>query len=108
MKNYTQKHSDLVVEAAQIGEEDINILASWARAQVVEEKDAITHEVFEALNVRTPEGTKRASHGMYVVKVGGHFFVAQPGEFEANFDPLTDPAVTNETPLDLFRGPRQI
>lgn len=115
MQRFMKKDSGFVVEAAKVGDSDINELANWAHAYVVEEKDALTHEVFEALNVRTPEGTKRASHGMYVIKVEGHIFVSQPGAFEDKY------SLVQEIPEDVeahftqeqedpgyIHGPRQI
>ena len=91
MQRYKRKATGLIVEAAQIGVDDINETAAWSRAFVVEEKDAITGEPSEALNVRTRAGMLRASNGMYVVKIGGEFFVAKEGQFEALYEPWVDP-----------------
>ena len=101
-----KKNPWLIVEAAKVGDTDINELANWAQAYVVEEKDAISHDTFEALNVRTPDGMIRASQGMYVAKIQGLFFVAQPGEFEDTFELVEE----IEEPEDqgYIRGPRQI
>lgn len=121
MQKYKKKATELVVDAAQVGSVDINELANWAQAFVVEEKDALTHEVFEALNVRTPNGMVRASDGMYVVKLNGHIFVSPRNEFERLYEPYVDPDTETDeveedyshiqVPADLFKsygGPKQI
>lgn len=87
MPRYRKKgHRDIFVEALQLTEDNVDTLANWTQAQIVEEMDALTHEVSEGLNIKTPNGKKRASQGMYVVKHGGYFYVSNPGAFEAQYD----------------------
>lgn len=114
MQKFRKKVTGLVVEAAKIGEEDINTLANWAHAYVVEEKDALSHDILEALNVRTANGMERASHGMYVVKISGRLFVCQPGEFEEMYEPLEEESPDEfeeigympDSGIHIFRDPR--
>jgi hypothetical protein len=108
-----KKATGLVVEAACVGENDINELANWAHAYVIEEKDAITGDILEALNVRTKDGTERACNGMYVIKVDGQMSVSQPGVFHEKYVPHGEPDLPKEVPPEFFKfnegqGPRQI
>lgn len=86
---YKHKTKPIEVEAALLGPDNASEISNWAGgAQVVEEEDALSHAKQEGLNIKTPDGTRRASVGMYVIKLGDQFFVAQPGTFAANYIPL--------------------
>lgn len=86
---YKHKTKPIQVEAALLTEDNASEISNWAGgAQVVEEEHALSHQRTEGLNIVTPDGKRRASVGMYVVKLDDQFFVAQPGAFAANYIPL--------------------
>lgn len=86
---YKHKTKPIQVEAALLTEDNASEISNWAGgAQVVEEENALTHARSEGLNVVTPDGKRRASVGMYVVKLDDQFFVAQPGSFTTNYEPI--------------------
>lgn len=92
MESYIRKGTkNLRVEAAQVGVDDIDAIANWCGAQIVEEKDALTGQASEALNVKTPTGRKRASAGFYVIKHGDTTQVLSAGEFRSHFRPVETP-----------------
>jgi hypothetical protein len=79
----------LIVEAMRlIGEDNVANVANWSQSQIVEERDALSHDPLDALNVRTPDGNRRCSVGMYVVKIAGHFYVQPKGKFEQQYEPI--------------------
>lgn len=79
----------ILVEAVQVTESSCREIAHWTKGVLVEEKDAITHGVFEAVNVPTASGNKRASRGAYVVGVNGSFFVVENARlFETQYEPI--------------------
>lgn len=88
MQKFIHKKKLLVLEAVKLTEDNVDVIANWTGAQIIEEKDALSHETFEALNIKTPGGIKRASQGMYVAKFDGHFFVASAGNFESLYSPF--------------------
>lgn len=88
MQQYVKKGTTIVVDAAKVGSENVDEIANWAQAQIVEEKDALTHRASEGLNVKTPSGKRRASRGAYVVKWAEHFFVVPGSDFEATYTPV--------------------
>lgn len=86
---YKHKTKPIQIEAALLTEDNASEISNWAGgAQVVEEEHALTHTKTEGLNIVTPDGKRRASVGMYVIKFDGQFFVAQPGAFASNYIPL--------------------
>lgn len=86
---FKHKTKPIEVEAALLTEDNASEISNWAGgAQVVEEEHALLHTKTEGLNIKTPDGTRRASVGMYVIKLGDQFFVSQPGNFAANYLPL--------------------
>lgn len=89
-RRYIHKTKHVIVEAAQLTMDNASEISNWANgAQVVEETDALTHAVQEGLNVKTPLGTKRLSVGMFLVKYQDEFYLTQPGQFQANYDPMS-------------------
>lgn len=88
---YVKSQTGLVVEALQVNEETVDVISNWASARIIEETDPISGEKLEALNVPTPDGTKRASRGNYVVKMNGRFFVAPGQQFERMYQPVQEP-----------------
>lgn len=103
IKRYIKKNSGLVVEAAQLGEDNVSELANWAQAQMIEERDALSNEPQDALNVKTPHGTKRLSQTMWLIWLNGYFFVSDDDNFLTNFDLKVE---AKPQPLfhDPFRG----
>lgn len=114
MQPYMKKGTAIIVDAAKVSPESVNEIANWAQAQIIEEKDALTHEECEGLNVKTPAGKRRASRGSYVVKWADHFFVVHGGEFERTYIPVasvtqppwvgSDIQVPDELVQDPFEG----
>lgn len=90
MDQYKKKIGGVIIEAVKLTEDNIDKVANWCGAQVVEEHDALQHDtIFEALNVRTPNGRVRASQGYYVIRVGRDFFVQNGTSFENMYDKVT-------------------
>ncbi len=88
---YKKKDGVVIVEALKLGDGDnVDKIANWAQAQIVTERHAITGDPTEGLNVKTPEGKKRCSIGMYVIRVptSGQFFVMGGARFEALYSRL--------------------
>lgn len=88
MQMYRKRGSQIIIEAMKLSDDSVDKIANWAQAQIVEEKDALTGEASEGLNVKTPYGKKRASRGMYVVKFSGEFYVAAESSFESMYELL--------------------
>lgn len=88
MQKFIHKKKLLVLEAVKLTEDTIDMIANWTGAQIIEEKDALNNESYEALNIKTPGGMKRVSQGMYVAKFDGQFFVANAGTFESLYSPF--------------------
>lgn len=86
METYTMRGTKIAVQAALVGDDDIDEIANWCGGQVVEEKDALSGETVEGLNVKTPTGRKRASAGDYVVKHGNSFQVFTESQLLAKFN----------------------
>lgn len=109
MQVWKKKRSEVTVEACLVTEDSVNTIANWAQAQVVEEKNALSDDAREALNVKTPEGKKRASHGTYVVKHGDNFYVLAKADFELRYEPVIDiplpEVVTIEEHKSLINDP---
>lgn len=90
MPLYRKKGTEIVVEAVQLTADNVDKVANWAQAQVVEEIDAIDHDCrSEALNVWARNGEHRyarCSRGMYVVKYAETFYVAGQNAFESTYE----------------------
>jgi hypothetical protein len=85
---YRHKSTGLEVQALQVDFETVDRIANWAQAQVVEEIDPISKTTQEGLNIKTPDGKKRASRGSYVVGVKGRFYVVGEEGFEEAYEPV--------------------
>lgn len=84
---YKRKGTAAVVEAAQLTEDNASEISNWAGgAQVVEEGVSHSDEVMEGLNIKTPDGFRRASRGMFVIKFNEQFYVGQPGKFAETYE----------------------
>lgn len=92
---------NITVEAVRLNEENVEAIAEWSGAEVVEEIDP-EHplEMQKALNVQTPSGVARASLGMYVAKFGRNFFVSHNRPFELKYEPVSRPSPPPESAGD--------
>ena len=88
MQKYQKKGTLIVVEAIKLSVDNVGEIANWAQAQMVVERDALSHEASDALNVKTPDGFQRCSLGMYVIRYSGLFFVGHPSQFESFYEPV--------------------
>jgi hypothetical protein len=88
MQRYMNKSNGIFVEAVQLTQDNVDAVANWTQSQVVEERDMLHDTIFEGLNVKTPEGKKRCSQGMYVVKVNGNFYVTGAVAFDMQYESI--------------------
>lgn len=86
MLKYKNKKTGIVVDAMQVNENTVDEIANWTQSQIVEERDALTGEASEGLNIKTPDGKRRASRGAYVIKHGDYFYVSGGAKFEAKYE----------------------
>lgn len=92
---------NIQVEAVRLTEENAAKIAAWSRAELVEEIDPEHPEEKQpGLNIQTPNGFKRASLHMYVVKFGNNFFTAHNRIFETKYEPVNRPAPPLESSGD--------
>lgn len=83
---YTNKTGSLILEAVQVLADNVSEISNWANgAQIVTEKDALSGDPLEALNVKTPDGMKRASRGAFVVKYGNSLAVVDETKFLSKY-----------------------
>lgn len=83
---YSNKTGSLIVEAMQVGVDDIGEISNWAHgAQIIEEKNALSGDPTDGLNVKTADGMKRASLGDFVIKYGDNFAVTGPKMFLSKY-----------------------
>lgn len=108
-----RKANGVLVEAVQVGPDNVGEISEWSGAMAVWERDPESDENLGALNVKTPYGIQRASQGMYVVKYSDkkyvtepEFFVSQQGNFEILYMPVDDVPEKEEDPRASF--PREI
>lgn len=88
MQKFVKRKTSIVVEAIKLTEDTVDVIANWAKGQIVEEQHPLTGEVVEGININTTSGRKRLSQGMYVIKSTAGFHVSQPGAFEATYIPV--------------------
>jgi hypothetical protein len=94
----------ITVEAVRLNEDNATDVATWCKADVVEEIDPEhPQEMQPGLNVTTPGGVKRASLHMYVVGYGGNFFVEHNRPFEMKYKPQDRPPTPLESAGDARR-----
>lgn len=88
MPKYRNKQNNVIVEAVKLDQNNVDAVANWTQSQVVEERDMQHGTIFEGLNVRTLEGRKRCSQGMYVIRVVGqdNFYVSGGVAFEQLYE----------------------
>lgn len=101
MEIWVKRDSGLQVEAVRLNEDNVEAVARWCGAQVIEEIDPEHPEEFQnGLNVDTKDGVQRATLGMYVIKFAGGFFVSYPRPFEIKYMPQARPAPPLESAGD--------
>jgi hypothetical protein len=106
MRRWRQKEKGVFVEAEQLNRENAWELARWANnADVVDEIDPFTREVSPGLNIKTPQGIKRLSEGMYLVHFEGMFYLTRPTTFENNYDAMTPAPEMDQDPPRQFKDP---
>lgn len=86
LESYRKKDNRQIVHAELLTEDSVDRIANWSQSQIVEEKDALSGEAQEGLNVKTPQGKKRASLGDYVVEHAGSYYVVSESQFESLYD----------------------
>ena len=95
---------NVVVEAIRLNEDNVDEVAAWTRAEVIEEIDPEhPEEMQKGLNIYTPVGMKRASLHMYVIKFGGHFHVSHNRPFEMKYEPVNRQPTPPESAGDTRR-----
>lgn len=93
--------SHVTVEAVRLTEANVDVVAEWSRSEKIEEidpEDPLENQF--GLNVPTPHGPKRASLGMYVLKLGKQFYVSHNRPFETVYEPASRPAPPLESAGD--------
>ena len=82
-------HPNFKVQAARLTEDNASEVAEWCGGDLIEEIDPEHPEEMQpGINVRTQTGFARASLHMYVVKIGGSFYVAHNRVFENRYEPV--------------------
>lgn len=94
MDKYRHGSTGAIVEAARLTAENIDDVAMWTGAVVVEEIDPFTRERSRALNMPSPDGVVRVSQGQYAVKYGRDFYRALPNTFQVKYVPMDVPKGT--------------
>lgn len=98
MRRFTRRNNaSIAVEAGKVGTDPIENIVNWCGGQIIEERDAITGERAEAVNVKTAGGRKRASVGQYIVKIStGTFAVISGYDFERMYHTAEKPGRKSE------------
>ena len=94
-----QKKDDntIQVEAVRLTEDNAAEIADWCNGSLIEEIDPEhPDETQPGINFNTPQGMKRASLHMYVVRFGNQFFTTSNRRFEEVYEPVNRPS----TPLE--------
>lgn len=85
MDHYRRLGFPLVVDAVQLTHDNAIDIAHALDGYIVDEQVPDSDDVRYGINVKTPEGTKRLSEGMYLIRLNGNHFVVPPGEFESKY-----------------------
>jgi hypothetical protein len=89
IETWKKRRGGIVVQAVLLTEDNATEVAGWCRGLLVEEKGREDPtDLWPGINVPTPNGHKRASLGMYVIKSGTKFFVATMNAFEQTYETL--------------------
>lgn len=94
----------ITVEAIRLNEDNVQLVAAWCSAELVEEIDPEhPEEMQQGLNVFTSTGPKRASLNMYVIRYGNSWFVSHNRPFEMKYQPANREAPPLESAGDAAR-----
>lgn len=97
IEQWVKKQGGVMVEAVRLNEDNVEAVAAWSKGDLVEEIDPEhPDEMQYGINLMTPDGMKRASLHMYVVRYGNQFFAAHNRRFEEMYMPVG----REETPLE--------
>jgi hypothetical protein len=84
MTNYQDAEGN-PVQVMMLSRELAATAAAWCDGVPTEEMDPFSNATYPAVNVRTPDGAKRASLGDYIIKKqNGDFDVQRPLQFLTN------------------------
>lgn len=102
IESWRKKDSpSIVVEAVRLTEDNVENIAKWCGGELVEEIDPEhPDETQLGINFQTPNGMKRASLHMYVVKFERSFFVSHNRKFETVYEPVNREAPPLESAGD--------
>lgn len=79
----------LLVEAAQLSENNAKLLENLTNGVLVQEIDPFdSSNKTPGINVPTRRGMKRASMGDYIIRSADKFFVRSAEEFEYRWEPV--------------------
>lgn len=86
---WVKKGTSATVNAVRVTENNVEDIASWCRGELIEEIDPEhPDENRYGVNVRTAYGdTERLTLGMYIVSVGGKFYIFHNRVFETYYAP---------------------
>lgn len=86
------KSGDLKLQANRLTATNSVAVSLWCGGVLVKEHDALQHEVtFEAINVPTGLGIKRAQEGDWILqRPTGDFVVVKPDKFDDIFELVVD------------------
>lgn len=104
---YQRKNSSLVVEAVMLTEDNMSEVSNWAHgAQIIEEKDALTNDTTEALNLKTPYGKIRVYSGEMILKAADRFYSFSRRGFLKKYELITNEPLTpvNENVKNYAEG----
>lgn len=90
MQKYRNRETGSIILASQLTDENVRDISEWAPCFVVVERDAITDEEQSALNIKTPDGNRRASLGAYIIQHNEDFYVGDPEVFAEKYEPLEE------------------
>lgn len=93
------------VEAVRLNEDNAAEIATWCNGSLVEEIDPEhPDEMQPGINFNTPQGMKRASLHMYVIKFGTNFFTTSNRRFEEVYEPVSRPSTPLESAGDTRKS----
>lgn len=80
------------MQANQLTSENAITLALWCGGVLVEEHDALNHDiVFPGINVPTEQGMRRAQEGDWIIqRPAGDFLALKPDKFDQLFEVVVD------------------
>lgn len=88
----TKDDKHIPVEANLLTADNALAVSIWCNGGLVTEHDALQHDVtFQAINVRTPHGVKRAQEGDWIVLLPtGDFYPVKAEAFDDTFEAVVN------------------